>query len=433
MSQSRPTDRSRALFARALGLFPGGVDSPVRAFKSVGGEPFFVARARGSRITDVDGNEYIDWVMSWGPLILGHAPAALISALQARATLGTSYGAPCPEEVLLAEAVVARFPSIEKLRFTSSGTEAAMSAVRLARAATGRSRLIKCDGCYHGHLDALLVRAGSGLATQGLADSAGVPAAVADQTTVVPYNDLLAVEAALASHPGEYAAILVEPVAANMGVVLPEPGYLEGLAGLARRAGVLLVFDEVISGFRVAAGGAQERYGVAADITILGKIIGGGLPVGAYGASHELMSLVAPDGPMYQGGTLSGNPLAMTGGLCTLEALTPPGPYAQLEATAAGLAAGLREDAAACGVPIVVTQISSLLTVFFARGPIRNYADAQGADRDAFARFHRAMLERGIFLPPSPFEAWFLSTAHRPADIEATRKAARESFARLSA
>jgi glutamate-1-semialdehyde 2,1-aminomutase len=308
-----------------------------------------------------------------------------------------------------------------------------MSAVRLARAATGRSRLIKCDGCYHGHLDALLVRAGSGLATQGLADSAGVPATVAEQTTVVPYNDLSAVEAALKAHPGEYAAILVEPVAANMGLVLPEPGYLEGLARLARAAQVLLVFDEVISGFRVAAGGAQERYGVAADITILGKIIGGGLPVGAYGASRELMSLVAPDGPMYQGGTLSGNPLAMTGGLCTLEALAPPGPYAALEATAAGLAAGLREDAAASGVPVVVSQLGSLLTVFFARGPIRNYTEACQADRDAFARFHRAMLERGISLPPSQFEAWFLSTAHGPAEIEATRAAARESFAILSA
>ena len=432
MSPERPTDRSRALFARALELFPGGVDSPVRAFKSVGGEPFFVASARGCRITDIDGNDYIDWVMSWGPLILGHAPAALISALQARATLGTSYGAPCPEEVRLAEAVVARFPSIQKLRFTSSGTEAAMSAVRLARAATGRSRLIKCDGCYHGHLDALLVRAGSGLATQGLAASAGVPASVAELTTVVPYNDLSAVEAALLAHPGEYAAILVEPVAANMGLVLPEPGYLEGLARLARAAGVLLVFDEVITGFRIAPGGAQERYGVAADITILGKIIGGGLPVGAYGASRELMGLVAPDGPMYQGGTLSGNPLAMTGGLLTLEALAPPGPYAALEAVALDLAAGLREDAAASGIPIVVTQLGSLLTLFFARGPIRNYAEAGGADRGAFARFHQAMLARGVFLPPSQFEAWFLSTAHRPVDIEATRIAARESFAAMS-
>mgnify|MGYP000163563768 CR=1 FL=1 len=432
MSPERPTDRSRALFARALELFPGGVDSPVRAFKSVGGEPFFVASARGSRITDIDGNDYIDWVMSWGPLILGHAPAALISALQARATLGSSYGAPCPEEVRLAEAVVARFPSIQKIRFTSSGTEAAMSAVRLARAATGRSRLIKCDGCYHGHLDALLVRAGSGLATQGLADSAGVPASVAELTTVVPYNDLKAVEAALHAHPSEYAAILVEPVAANMGLVLPEPGYLEGLARLARAAGVLLVFDEVITGFRISPGGAQERYGVAADITILGKIIGGGLPVGAYGASRELMGLVAPDGPMYQGGTLSGNPLAMTGGLLSLEALAPPGPYAALEAVALDLAAGLREDAAASGIPVVVTQLGSLLTLFFARGPIRNYAEAGGADRGAFARFHQAMLTRGVFLPPSQFEAWFLSTAHQPVDIEATRIAARESFAAMS-
>ncbi|TPW16013.1 MAG: glutamate-1-semialdehyde 2,1-aminomutase, partial [bacterium] len=302
----------------------------------------------------------------------------------------------------------------------------------LARAATGRSRLIKCDGCYHGHLDALLVRAGSGLATQGLADSAGVPAGVAELTTVVPYNDLVAVEAALKAHPGEYAAMLIEPVAANMGVVPPAPGYLEGLARLARASGTLLVFDEVITGFRVAPGGAQERYGVAADITILGKIIGGGLPVGAYGASRDLMGLVAPDGPMYQGGTLSGNPLAMTGGLATLEVLAPPGPYAALESVARGLAAGLREDAAAAGIPVVVSQVGSLLTLFFASGPIRNYAEAGAADRGAFGRFHRAMLERGVFLPPSQFEAWFLSTAHRPADIEATRAAARESFALLS-
>ena len=432
MTRQRSTERSKALFARALELFPGGVDSPVRAFKSVGSEPFIVARGSGSILTDIDDNDYIDWVMSWGPLILGHAPAALVSRLQARATLGTSYGAPCPEEVHLAEAVVARFPSIQKLRFTSSGTEAAMSAVRLARAATGRSRLIKCDGCYHGHLDALLVRAGSGLATQGLADSAGVPAGVAELTTVVPYNDLVAVEAALKAHPGEYAAMLIEPVAANMGVVPPAPGYLEGLARLARASGTLLVFDEVITGFRVAPGGAQERYGVAADITILGKIIGGGLPVGAYGASRDLMGLVAPDGPMYQGGTLSGNPLAMTGGLATLEVLAPPGPYAALESVARGLAAGLREDAAAAGIPVVVSQVGSLLTLFFASGPIRNYAEAGAADRGAFGRFHRAMLERGVFLPPSQFEAWFLSTAHRPADIEATRAAARESFALLS-
>jgi glutamate-1-semialdehyde 2,1-aminomutase len=404
------------------------VDSPVRAFRSVGGEPFLVASGRGARLTDVDGNDYVDWVMSWGPLILGHADPAVTAALEARVRLGTSYGAPCPEEVAMAEAVVARFPSIQMLRFTSSGTEAAMSAVRLARAATGRERLIKCDGCYHGHVDALLVKAGSGLATQGLADSAGVPATVAAATTVVPFNDLDAVAGALAAAPGEHAAVLVEPVAANMGLVPPEPGYLEGLARLCREAGALLVFDEVITGFRVAAGGAQERYGVTPDITILGKIIGGGLPVGAYGARRELMSLVAPEGPVYQAGTLSGNPIAMTAGLVTLAALAPPGPYASLERTAAQLADDLRRVAADAGVAVQVHQLASLLTVFFAEAPIRNYADAARADRSRFAGFHRAMLARGVFLPPSQFEAWFLSTAHGAAELETTVQAAAESF-----
>jgi glutamate-1-semialdehyde 2,1-aminomutase len=428
-----PRDTSRALFERARRLLPGGVDSPVRAFGSVGGEPFFVASARGCRLTDVDGNSYIDYVCSWGPLILGHAPPALIGALQAAAVFGTSYGAPSPTEVLLAEAVALRFPSIQKLRFTSSGTEAAMSAVRLARAATGRNRILKCDGCYHGHADSLLVKAGSGLATQGLADSAGVPPEVAALTTVVPYNDVGAVRAALDAHPGEYAALLVEPVAANMGLVLPGPGYLEDLRALTREAGVLLVFDEVITGFRVAPGGAQELYGVTPDITVLGKIIGGGLPVGAYGASRDLMGLVAPEGPMYQAGTLSGNPLAMTAGLCMLEALAPPGPYAALEAAGERLAAGLRAAAAAAGVAVSVAQLGSLLTVFFAEGPIRNYDDARRADRDGFARFHRGMLARGIFLPPSQFEAWFLSTAHRPADLDATLSAAADVFSDIAA
>ncbi|HEX7878426.1 MAG TPA: glutamate-1-semialdehyde 2,1-aminomutase [Candidatus Eisenbacteria bacterium] len=428
MTAPRAGQRSRALFGRALDLFPGGVDSPVRAFRSVGGDPFIVAAAEGARLTDVDGNAYVDWVMSWGPLILGHADPAVVEALEARIRRGTSYGAPCEEEVAMAEAVVARFPSIEKLRFTSSGTEAAMSAVRLARAATGRDRLIKCDGCYHGHVDALLVKAGSGLATQGLADSAGVPANVAAATTVVPFNDLEAVAAALRGAPGEYAAVLVEPVAANMGLVPPADGYLEGLARLCSDAGTLLVFDEVITGFRVAPGGAQERYGVTPDITILGKIIGGGLPVGAYGARRELMALVAPDGPVYQAGTLSGNPIAMTAGLVTLARLAPPGPYTALEATARALADDLRRMAREAGLSVIVHQLASLLTVFFAEGPIRNYTDAAGADRARFATFHRAMLERGVFLPPSQFEAWFLSTAHGQSDLEATRRAAAESF-----
>lgn len=415
--------RSRELFARALELLPGGVDSPVRAFRSVGGEPFFVDRGAGARITDVDGNSYIDYVMSWGPLIAGHANPLVTSRVAERLGRGTSYGAPVDLEVRLAEAVVARFPSIEMLRFTSSGTEAAMSAVRVARAATGREQLLKCDGCYHGHFDALLVKAGSGLATSGLADSAGVPAAIAALTTVVPYNDLAAVEAALTARPREFAALLVEPVAANMGLVPPEPGYLEGLRRLATEHGTLLVFDEVISGFRVAAGGAQELYGVRPDLTVLGKIIGGGLPVGAYGGPRQVMELIAPLGPVYQAGTLSGNPLAMAAGLATLELLTPPAPYDLLARLGAELAGGLRQAIAARPAArerMTVVQLGSLLTVFFAPGPIRNYADAARADRALFGRFHAGMLAEGIFLPPSQFEAWFLSTVHESADLAAT-------------
>lgn len=425
----RPSDRSAALFRRACGLFPGGVDSPVRAFGAVGGAPFFVERGRGAKLTDVDGNEYVDYVMSWGPLILGHAPPEVIARVQELAARGTSYGAPVELEVRLAGAVRARMPSVEMLRFVSSGTEAAMSAVRLARAATGRDRLVKCDGCYHGHADSMLVKAGSGLATQGLADSAGVPAELAALTTVVPYNDPGAMERALAARPGEYAAILVEPVAANMGLVPPADGYLQELRRLADEHGALLVFDEVITGFRVAAGGAQERYGVRADLTVLGKIIGGGLPVGAYGGRRDLMERVAPLGPVYQAGTLSGNPLAMAAGLATLEALAPPGPFADLERAGRELAAGLAAAAAAAGATVTVNQLGSLLTLFFAPGPIRNYEDARRADRSRFARFHAAMLERGVFLPPSQFEAWFLSTAHKSKHFEKTLAAAREALA----
>lgn len=420
-----PADRTRSrdLFARALRLLPGGVDSPVRAFRAVGGQPFFVERGSGSRITDVDGNVYIDYVMSWGPLIAGHAHPRVLQRVSERLVLGTSYGAPVGLEVELAEAVSARFPSMEMLRFTSSGTEAAMSAVRLARAATGRERVLKCDGCYHGHFDALLVKAGSGLATSGLADSAGVPPAVAAMTTVVPYNDLATVEAALRAHPGAYAALLVEPIAANMGLVLPEPGYLEGLRRLATDHGALLVFDEVISGFRVAAGGAQELYGVRPDLTILGKIIGGGLPVGAYGGSRNLMELVAPVGPVYQAGTLSGNPLAMAAGLAMLEVLSTPGTYEQLARMGETLAGELRSAVAArpsAAGRVSVVQLGSLLTVFFHPGPIRNYEEAARSDREMFGRFHAGMLEEGVFLPPSQFEAWFLSLAHSDDDLAAT-------------
>jgi glutamate-1-semialdehyde 2,1-aminomutase len=427
----RPTERSAELFTRARELLPGGVDSPVRSFLSVGGSPFFVARGRGSRLTDVDGNVMIDYVMSWGPLIFGHANPGVLGALQSWLSRGTSYGAPVEQEVRLAEMVIERVPSIEMVRFVCSGTEAAMSALRLARAATGRDRLIKCDGCYHGHADSFLVKAGSGLATQGLADSAGVPADLAAKTTVVPFNDLLSVEAALVADPGGYAAIVVEPVAANMGLVLPRDGYLAGLRALADRYGALLIFDEVISGFRVAPGGAQEKYGVRPDLTILGKIIGGGLPVGAYGGRRDLMNRIAPLGPVYQAGTLSGNPLAMTAGIATLEGLSAPGVYEKLENSGRKLAEGLRAAAAAVGVPATVTQLGSLLTLFFTEGPVTDYESARRTDRERFSRFHSAMLEAGVFLPPSAFEAWFVSTAHKDKDIDATIAVASEALGRI--
>jgi glutamate-1-semialdehyde 2,1-aminomutase len=422
---------SEALFRRAERLFPGGVNSPVRAFRAVSGSPFFVARGRGAKLADVDGNTYIDYVMSWGPLILGHAHPKVVTAVQAWASRGLSFGACAELEVLLAERIVRAFPSIEMLRFTSSGTEAAMSAVRLARAATGRKRIIKCDGCYHGHADFFLVQAGSGLATQGLSDSAGVPEEAASLTTVVPFNDAAAVLEALETLEGQVAAIIVEPVAANMGLVPPISGYLEEIRRLATDHGALLIFDEVITGFRLAVGGAQEVFGVRPDVTVLGKIIGGGLPAGAYGASRELMRHVAPLGAMYQAGTLSGNPLAMAAGLATLEALEPPGPYADLEMAGRTLAQGLRAAVERAGVPATVSQLGSLLTVFFRAGPVRSFSEACGSDLKKFAGFHAAMLERGIFLPPSQFEAWFLSTAHRTRDIEETLAAAGESLAAI--
>ncbi len=418
---------SKRLFERANRVLPGGVDSPVRAFGSVGGEPFFVARGRGSRITDVDGNEHIDYVMSWGPLILGHASPGVIGTLQALLHRGTSYGAPVEMEVELAEAVVARVPSVDMIRFVCSGTEAAMSALRVARAATGRNRVLKFDGCYHGHADGFLVRAGSGLATQGLADSAGVPQPTAELTSVAPFNDLPAAESTLAAHPGEFAAIIVEPIAANMGLVPPAEGYLAGLRKLADAHGALLIFDEVITGFRVAPGGAQELYGVLPDLTVMGKIIGGGLPVGAYGGRRDLMELVAPVGPVYQAGTLAGNPPAMAAGLATLARLKTA-TYDKLEASGGTLAEGLANVARSAGVPATVHRIGSLLTLFFAEGPITDFAGAKTTDRERYARFHRGMLARGVFLPPSQFEAWFLSTKHSARDLDATLAAAAEVF-----
>ena len=415
MSVVAATSRSAELMARAERLFPGGVSSPVRAFRAVGGTPRVIERAFGARLRDVDGNELIDYIGSWGPMILGHAHPAVIAAVMEAAARGTSFGAPNPGELALAEEIVLAMPSIEQLRFVNSGTEAAMSAVRLARAFTGRDRIIKMAGGYHGHADSLLVRAGSG--ATGLPASAGVTAGAAADTLVVDYNDLDAATALL--RRGDVAAVIVEPVAANMGVVLPEAGYLEGLRSLTARHGTLLIFDEVITGFRLARGGAQERTGVAPDLTVLGKIIGGGLPVGAYGGAATIMRLVAPPGPVYQAGTLSGNPLAMAAGLATLQALTSS-VYAQLEEAGAVLEAGLADAAEAAGVFVRVARAGSLLTVFF--------------DDDArFARFFHAMLDAGVMLPPSQHEAWFLSAAHGRAELEATLDASRHAFALLGA
>jgi len=403
MSRTLATDRSAELMLRAERLFPGGVNSPVRAFRTVGGTPRVIERALGARLWDVDGNELIDYVGSWGPMILGHAHPAVVAAITEAASHGTSYGAPNPHEVELAERIRAAMPSIERLRFVSSGTEAAMSAIRLARAATGREAFIKMAGGYHGHADALLVEPGSGAI--GMPASAGVTAGAARDTLVAPYNDLPAVERLLAEHP--IAAVIVEPVAANMGVVPPAPGYLEGLRAATTRHGTLLIFDEVITGFRVAPGGAQERYGVTPDLTVLGKIIGGGLPVGAYGGRADLMRMVAPDGPVYQAGTLSGNPLAMAAGAATLAELTPD-TYDALEEAGAHLQAGLERAAAQTDASVRVERIASLLTLF----------------TDDYPAFFHAMLRAGFMLPPSQHEAWFISAAHRVEDLDATIAAA---------
>ncbi len=414
---------SRRLFARAQTVLPGGVDSPVRAFKSVGGTPLFVHRAKGSRLHDVDGNSFIDYVCSWGPLIHGHAPAGLIKALGAAARRGTSFGAPSPLEHQLGERVRALMPSLELVRFVSSGTEATMSAVRVARAATQRDRIIKFEGNYHGHGDAFLVKTGSGALTLGVPTSPGVPKGVASDTLIATYNDLRSVERLLEKHGKTVAAIIVEPIAGNIGVVPPAPGFLEGLRSLCDCFGVVLIFDEVISGFRASAGGAQAVFGVRPDLTCLGKIIGGGLPVGAYGGRKDLMSLVSPAGPVYQAGTLSGNPLAMTAGLWALGKLTPK-LYRDLARRGATLAAGLAEAARKADVAVQVNAFGSLLTPFFTDAPVRDYAGALTADASAYGVFFQGMLKRGVYPPPSQWEAWFLSAAHTDTDVAATIAAA---------
>jgi glutamate-1-semialdehyde 2,1-aminomutase len=417
---------SEELYARALERLPGGVNSPVRAMRAIGRDPVFVVRGEGAELIDVEGNRYVDWVMSWGPLIAGHAQPEVVSAVQAAASAGTSFGAPTEAELQLAEEICVRIPSAEMVRMTSSGTEASMSAVRLARAATGRDRIVKFAGAYHGHVDGLLADAGSGLATQGIPASPGVTAAQAADTLVVPWNDRTAVGRALGE--GEVAALLCEPYPGNMGVVPPEPGFLGFLRDVTTDAGALLVFDEVISGFRVARGGAQEREGVIPDLTILGKIVGGGLPAAAYAGPRTLMELVAPAGEVYQAGTLSGNPLATAAGLATL-ALLDEDAYRRLDQTTRVLAEGL--EAAAVGLPLRVQWTTGLLTLFFGPEPVRDLDDARACDAQAHAAFCRAMLERGIYLPPSQFEAWFPSLAHTERDVERTLEAAADALAEV--
>jgi glutamate-1-semialdehyde 2,1-aminomutase len=420
---------SRRLLAAAEHRIPGGVNSPVRAFRSVGGEPRFVARAEGARLWDADGRAYLDFVGSWGPLVLGHAPRTVVDAVTAAAQRGTSYGAPTAQEVDLARAIAAAYPSMEMVRLVSSGTEAAMSAIRVARGATGRDLLVKFDGCYHGHADSLLVKAGSGGATFGIPDSRGVPGALAALTLTLPFNDLNAVRELFAARGPEIAALIVEPVAGNMGVVAPTAGFLAGLREVTAQYGALLIFDEVITGFRIAYGGAQELYGVRPDLTCLGKIIGGGLPVGAYGGRRDVMDHVAPLGGVYQAGTLSGNPLAVAAGLATLKALEDRKVYAHLDALGARLERGLLEAADKADVPFTVNRVGSMLTGFFCAEPVRDYEGAKAADTARYARFYHGMLDRGVYLAPSQFEAAFVSLAHSDDDLDHAARAAVDAMA----
>ena len=416
------------LFQRALRLMPGGVNSPVRAFKSVGGEPFFTARAEGAYLWDVEGRRYIDYVGSWGPMIAGHNHPHVRAAVERAVRDGLSFGTPCPAEVRMAETLVRLVPSIDMVRMVNSGTEATMAAIRLARGATGRAKIVKFEGCYHGHGDSFLVKAGSGALTFGVPTSPGVPSAAADLTLTLPYNDLEAARALFAEQGKEIAALIIEPVAGNMNCIPPVEGYLQGLRELCTQHGALLIFDEVMTGFRVALGGAQALYGVQPDLTTLGKVIGGGMPVGAYGGRRELMEQIAPAGPIYQAGTLSGNPVAMAAGLAMLELVQEPGFFDTLAARTRRLCEGLQRLADAAGVPFSTHAVGGMFGLFFARGPVRSYAQATAADIVLFNRFFHGMLKRGVFLAPSAFEAGFLSSAHSDQDVDDTLQAAREAF-----
>ena len=424
-------ERSKELLEAAQRLIPGGVNSPVRAFRAVGGEPPFISRGDGAYLWDADGNRYIDYVLSWGPLILGHAHPAVVAGLAEAAGRGTSYGAPTELEVELAELVVDLVPGVEMVRLVNSGTEATMSALRLARAYTGRHKIVKFEGCYHGHADMLLVQAGSGVATLGLPDSPGVPPGATQDTLTAPFNDLAAVERLFEEFPGEIAAVIVEPVAGNAGVIPPVEGFLPGLRQLTEAHGALLVFDEVMTGFRVALGGAQALYSIAPDLTTLGKVIGGGLPVGAYGGKRAIMDTVAPAGPMYQAGTLSGNPLAMTAGLVTLRELRKPGVFDRLLAQTERLCQGIGQAAAEAGIPVYQTRVGTMFSTFFTEVPVTDYASAKESDTERFGRFFQGMLERGVYLAPSQFEAGFTSTAHTTEVIDATVEAAQGAFGQV--
>lgn len=430
MTKSRA--RSEALFGEALNFIPGGVNSPVRAFRAVGGRPFFVQKARGARVWDVDGNEYIDYVCTWGPAILGHAHPGIVKAVQAAAEHGTSFGIPNPAEVDMARRVCGAVPGLEKVRLCNSGTEACMSAVRLARGFTRRDKIIKFDGCYHGHADSLLVKAGSGALTFGHPDSAGVPEAFTQHTVVLPFNDTSAVEAAFRANPRQIAGIIVEPVPGNAGLYLPKPGYLESLRRITADDGALLIFDEVMTGFRLARGGAQARFGIRPDLSCFGKIIGGGLPVGAFGGRSDIMDCLAPLGPVYQAGTLSGNPLAMAAGLAALQELERPGIYERLEELGARLEDGMADAARAAGVPVRFNRCGSMFCAYFTDRPVDNLADALHSDRERFARYFHAMLGEGVYLAPSQFESGFLSTAHTADDVDRTVGAAAKALKALA-